>query len=161
MDKWLARYATLAQKVYPAADPNAVGAGAAGGLGFAFCTFMNARLEAGIDIVLEETKLADCLKDADLVITGEGRLDAQTVMGKAPIGVAKIAKRYNKPVIALAGSVTHDARQCNNHGIDAFFPIIRRVVTLDEAMESATARENMADTAEQVMRLFAVNGKFL
>ena len=120
-------------------------------------TFTNAVLESGIRIVLEETHLEDYIKDADLVITGEGRLDAQTVMGKAPAGVADIARKYGKPVIAFAGSVTKDARACNEHGIDAFFPILRGVSTLQEAMDPENARQNMIDTVEQVMRLYMIN----
>ena len=130
------------------------GTGAAGGLGFAFLTFTNAVLESGIKIVLDETHLEDYIKDADLVVTGEGRLDAQTVMGKGPAGVAAIAKKYGKPVIALAGSIKEDAHVCNDHGIDAFFPILRRICTLEEAMNADNARRNMTETAEQVMRLF-------
>ena len=157
MDRWLLSYADLAAKTFPTADPDLAGAGAAGGLGFAFMTFTNAVLESGIRIVLEETHLEDYIKDADLVITGEGRLDAQTVMGKAPAGVADIARKYGKPVIAFAGSVTKDARACNEHGIDAFFPILRGVSTLQEAMDPENARQNMIDTVEQVMRLYMIN----
>jgi glycerate kinase len=154
MDRWLASFAELAREIFPKADPSAPGSGAAGGLGFAFRTFTNAVLESGIRIVLEETKLEERIREADLVITGEGRLDAQTVMGKAPVGVAKIAKKYNLPVIAFAGAVTPDAGICNAHGIDAFFPILRRVSTLEEAMEPEAASRNLTDTAEQVMRLY-------
>ena len=77
----------------------------------------------------------------------------ETVMGKAPVGVADIAKKYNKPVIAFSGVVTEDAVACNEHGIDAFFPILRRVQTVAEAMDPAAARQNMIDTSEQVFRL--------
>ena len=154
MDRWLASFAELAREIFPKADSSAPGSGAAGGLGFAFRTFTNAVLESGIKIVLEETKLEDFIRDSDLVITGEGRLDSQTAMGKAPIGVAKIAKKYNLPVIAFAGAVTPDAGICNAHGIDAFFPILRRVSTLEEAMEPEAASRNLIDTAEQVMRLY-------
>ena len=125
MDEWLERYASLAQKSFQKADPMQPGTGAAGGLGFAFLTFTNAVLESGIKIVLEETGLEDYIKEADLVITGEGRLDGQTAMGKAPVGVAELAKKHGKPVIAFAGSVTRDAIACNEKGIDAFFPILR------------------------------------
>ena len=156
MDKWLKAYAKLAQEINPAADREFPGTGAAGGLGFAFLSFTNAVLESGIKIVLEETRLEEYVKDADIVITGEGRLDGQTVMGKAPIGVAKIAKKYLKPVVAFAGCVTPDAVKCNEHGIDAFFPILRGVVTLSEAMDSTNAHKNMADTVEQVFRLLAI-----
>ena len=154
MDKWLSYYAALTREKYEKANPREPGTGAAGGLGFAFLSYMNARLESGIQIVLEETQLEDYVQNADLVITGEGRLDSQTVMGKAPSGVAQIAKRFQKPVIAFAGAVTPDAVACNAHGIDAFFPILRRISTLAEAMEPETARQNMIDTVEQAIRLF-------
>ncbi len=154
MDKWMGDY--ISKEKYSHADANAPGAGAAGGMGFAFLTFTNATLESGIEIVLAETKLEDHISKADLVITGEGRLDGQTVMGKAPVGVARIAKKYNKPVIAFAGCVTPEATACNEHGIDAFFPILRGVVSLSEAMEPKNARQNMIDTVEQAMRLLKV-----
>ena len=144
--------ATLAREIFPHANPKAAGSGAAGGLGFAFMTFLNGTLESGIKIVLEETRLSDYIKDADIVVTGEGRLDGQTVMGKAPIGVAKIAKQFDKPVLAFSGCVTKDATACNREGIDAFFPVLRNVVSLEDAMNPANARQNMADTAEQVFR---------
>lgn len=155
MDGWLGDYAALAGRIFPAADPLQPGAGAAGGLGFAFLTFLNSVLESGINIVLKETGLESALVDADLVITGEGRLDEQTAMGKAPVGVAKLAKQYGACVVALAGSVTKGAGACNENGIDAFFPILRRISTLAEAMAAEQARENLADTAEQVFRLWS------
>ncbi len=153
MDRGLAHFAEIAGKWNPKADPEFPGTGAAGGLGFAFLTFTSAVLESGIQIVLEETRLREYVKDADLVITGEGRLDGQTVMGKAPVGVARIAKEFHKPVLAFSGSVTREAAACNDAGIDAFFPILRSVVTLEEAMDPENARKNMADTAEQIFRL--------
>lgn len=153
MDSWLAHYAALAGQHFQKADPRQEGTGAAGGLGFAFLTFTNAQLESGVRIVLEETRLEDYVKQADLVITGEGMLDFQTAMGKAPIGVAKLAKKYGKPVIAFAGGVTKEAGKCNRNGIDAFFPIVRGVTTLDDAMNTEHAKSNLASAAEQVMRL--------
>ncbi len=153
MDKWLSDYASLASLTFSKADALYPGTGAAGGMGFAFLTFTNAVLESGIKIILDETHLEDFVKDADIVVTGEGRLDGQTVMGKAPVGVAKIAKKYNKLVIAFSGSVTEDAYLCNDAGIDAFFPILRGVVTLEEAMSRKTAEKNMIATAEQAFRL--------
>ena len=154
MDTSLASYAALCQKTFPNVDAEIPGTGAAGGLGFAFQTFLSASLEPGIQIVLDETRLRDDVKDADLVITGEGRLDGQTVMGKAPIGVAKLSKEYGKPVLAFSGCVTKDASACNAAGIDAFFPILRSVVSLEEAMDVKNAAENMTDTVEQAFRLF-------
>ena len=153
MDKWLADYAGLTQKKYPKANMNQAGTGAAGGLGFAFLSYMNASLESGIKIILDETKLESYVREADMVITGEGRLDGQTVMGKAPIGVANIAKKYGKTVIAFSGCVTEDAVVCNEHGIDAFFPILRTVTTLNDAMDSENARKNMVSAVEQVFRM--------
>ena len=153
MDQWLTYYAELAKEKYPKSDSKQAGTGAAGGLGFAFLTFTNATLESGVKIVLEETELESHLKNADLVVTGEGRLDSQTVMGKAPIGVAKTAKKYGKPVIAFSGCVTADAVICNKEGIDAFFPILRNITTLEEAMKPENTRQNITDTSEQVFRL--------
>ncbi len=139
-------------------DPNYPGSGAAGGMGFAFRTFLHGSLKPGIDIILEETRLEEYVKDADLVVTGEGMLDAQTAMGKAPVGVAKLAKKYGKPVIAFAGGVTKDAKACNDEGIDAFFPIVRGVTTLEEAMNPENAKKNLEDTAEQVLRAMMLWG---
>ena len=158
MDAWLVDYAKLVSAKYEKADAEYPGTGAAGGMGFAFLAYTNAVLESGIKIILEETKLEDYVKDADIVITGEGRLDGQTAFGKAPIGVAKIAKKFDKTVLAFAGSVTKDAVVCNEHGIDAFFPILRRIQTLQEAMTPEIARDNMVTTVEQVFRLINVRG---
>ena len=155
MDAWLADYAALAAAACEgeAVDPDHPGAGAAGGLGFAFRTFLHGSLEPGVELILRETKLEEKLQDADVVVTGEGRLDGQTVMGKAPVGVAALAKKYGKKVVAFSGCVTEDARACNAHGIDAFFPIVRGAVSLEEAMDRENAARNMTDTAEQVFRL--------
>lgn len=156
MDKWLRYYAALAREKFPKADLNEPGTGAAGGLGFAFLTFTNAVLESGIKIVLEETKLESYVKGADVVVTGEGRLDFQTAMGKAPVGIAGLAKKFDIPVLAFAGSVTKDATECNKNGIDAFFPILRGISTLEEAMKPENAKQNLIDTAEQAFRLFNI-----
>ena len=155
MDAWLADYAALAAAAFEgeAVDPDHPGSGAAGGLGFAFRTFLHGSLEPGVELILRETKLEEKLQDADVVVTGEGRLDGQTVMGKAPVGVAALAKKYGKKVVAFSGCVTEDARACNAHGIDAFFPIVRGAVSLEEAMDRENAARNMTDTAEQVFRL--------
>ena len=160
MDRWLARYAKVARALHPDADPEFPGTGAAGGMGFAFRTFLPAKLESGIQIVLEETRLESYLKDADLIITGEGRLDCQTAMGKVPVGVARLAKAHGKPVIAFAGSVTDDAGACIECGIDAYFPIVRGVSTLEEACDNENARKNMAAAAEQAARLIKLTLSF-
>lgn len=156
MDQWLYNFANLAKKKYPHSDALVPGTGAAGGLGFAFLTFVKATLESGVDIILETIDLKSDLKDVDVVVTGEGCLDRQSAMGKAPVGVAKMAKLYNKPVIAFAGSVTKEAKLCNQEGIDAYFPIIRNITTLQEAMAKENAKNNLTDTVEQVFRLWKI-----
>ena len=153
LDQLLLHYAELSKSINSYADRFYPGTGAAGGMGFAFLTYTNATLESGIQIVLTETKLEELIATADVVVTGEGRLDGQTALGKAPIGVAALAKKYQKKVLAFAGAVTPDAKECNQHGIDAFFPILRGVVTLKEAMNKEVAHQNMVDTVEQVFRV--------
>ena len=153
LDQLLLHYAELSKNINSHADRFYPGTGAAGGMGFAFLTYTNATLESGIQIVLTETKLEELIATANVVVTGEGKLDGQTVLGKAPIGVAALAKKYQKKVLAFAGAVTPDAKECNQHGIDAFFPILRGVVTLKEAMNKEVAHQNMVDTVEQVFRV--------
>ena len=153
LDQLLLHYAELSKEINANADRFYPGTGAAGGMGFAFLTYTNATLESGIQIVLTETKLEELIATADFVVTGEGRLDGQTALGKAPIGVAALAKKYQKKVLAFAGAVTPDAKECNQYGIDAFFPILRGIVTLKEAMNKEVAHQNMVDTVEQVFRV--------
>ena len=136
-------------------DATSPGAGAAGGLGYAFKTFLGAELTPGVDLILAETRLEDVVSDADVVVTGEGRLDGQTAMGKAPIGVARLAKKFGKRVLAFSGCIGDGAEALNDAGIDAYFPILRRVVTLDEALDAKTASANLAATVEQAFRLLA------
>ena len=153
LDKDMEHFAKVTANTLGKDYRNTPGAGAAGGLGFAFLSYIGASLTPGIELILNAIRLEQELSTADVVVTGEGRLDFQTAMGKAPVGVAKLAKKYHAKVIAFAGSVTKDANACNKAGIDAFFPILRGVCTLDEAMEPAHARENMTAAAEQVFRL--------
>ena len=153
MDAWLGRFAALTKEVLPGSDANIPGTGAAGGLGFAFLAYLNATLQSGIDLVMEATGLEEHIKDAEIVVTGEGRLDGQSYMGKAPVGVAELAKKYGKTVIAFSGCVTEDAALCNAHGIDAFFPIVPAPCTLQEAMDCDNAYKNLKNTACQVFRL--------
>lgn len=159
MDLWMKRYSELVKEYNPAANPEAPGSGAAGGLGFAFRSFLHGELKSGISLILEVTKLSEKMQGADLVITGEGMLDEQSTMGKAPIGVAKLAKTQGIPVIAFAGAVTVGAKACNQAGIDAYFPILRGISTLEEAMEKETAQNNLADTVEQAIRLYRLQHK--
>ncbi len=153
MDSYLSHFAGKARDFNPLSDKDFPGSGAAGGLGFAFHSFLGGRLVSGIALMLEQIHIEEKIKDADIVITGEGRIDAQTLMGKAPGGVAEIARRHKKPVIGFSGAVTKDAVHCNEKGIDAFFPIVRGITTIEEAVKKENACANMADTAEQVFRL--------
>ena len=161
MDLWMKHYSELVKEYNPAANSEAPGSGAAGGLGFAFRSFLQGELKSGVSLILEETNLSEKIQGADLVITGEGKLDEQSAMGKAPIGVAKLAKEQGIPVIAFAGAVTEGAKACNQVGIDAYFPILRGISTLEEAMEKENARRNLEDTVEQVIRLYHLRHKKL
>lgn len=153
LDEAMAHFARVTSETLENDYMNTPGAGAAGGLGYAFLAYTGAALTPGIELILDAVGLEEELSGADVVVTGEGRLDFQTAMGKAPVGVARLAKKYNAKVIAFAGSVTKEATACNKEGIDAFFPILRGVCTLAEAMDPATAKANMTATAEQVFRL--------
>lgn len=135
------------------ADCDYPGSGAAGGLGYAFKNYLNAELSSGIGLILKLINAEEIIKDADIVITGEGRLDHQSAYGKTPIGVAKLAKKYDKPVIAFSGVATNEANIVNDEGIDAFFPIIGEVISIDEAMDKQVASNNLSRCVEQVFRL--------
>ena len=157
MDGWLSDYGRLTRAILPAADADFPGSGAAGGLGYALRSYLNAELLSGIRLILEELHLEEALADADVVITGEGRMDGQSAMGKAPVGVAHLAKKHGKTVIAFCGAATSDANLCNRYGIDAIFPILRAPCSLEEAMEPHTASQNLKQTAEQVFGLIKAN----
>lgn len=154
LDAGMSNYAALTAAAIGFDHSLAEGAGAAGGLGFAFLSYLNGDLTPGVQLLLNAIHLEDEIKDADIVVTGEGRLDHQTAMGKAPVGVARLGKKHGARTIAFAGSVTKEATACNKAGIDAFFPIIRGISTLEEAMDPQTAKSNMTACAEQVFRLF-------
>lgn len=153
LDQDMAHFADVTETTLNCAFKNYLGAGAAGGLGFAFLSYLHASLSPGVELILDAINLSDALNGADIVVTGEGQLDRQTAMGKAPVGVAKLAKAHGAKVLAFSGSVTKEAVACNQAGIDAFFPILRRIVTLEEAMDPSTARSNMTASVEQVFRL--------
>ncbi len=138
------------------------GAGAAGGLGYAFLMFLNGKLERGVDVILQESLIEQAIADSDYVITGEGRLDAQTVMGKAPMGVAALAKKYGKPVLAFAGCIGEGAEMCRESGfIDRYFAITELDVTeengqerkekLAHAMQKEHAMRNLEDKVAEVL----------
>ena len=155
MDNWMKRFVdTASEALHTDIDPDDHGCGAAGGLGFAFKYFLGGSLESGNKIVIEETNIKKYISEADLVVTGEGKLDEQTLMGKAPVGISHIAKVFKKPVIAIVGSVSAGFDGDRLPDVDAYFPVIRRNCTLEEAMDPHTARSNnIAATTEQIFRL--------
>lgn len=155
MDGWLRKYATLAKTINGKANRHLEGAGAAGGLGFAFQTFMNAELISGGEIVAGLSGLEDGIRDADLVITGEGCLDGQSVMGKGPIHVASLAKKHGKKTIAFAGYIGEGAENCHELGIDAYFSILHKPMDMQMAMDKKNARDNLETAVIQVLRLLA------
>lgn len=128
------------------------GAGAAGGLGFAFLSFLNASLKPGVDMVLDAIQFDDIIKEADLVITGEGKIDKQTSMGKTPLGVMYRARKQGIQVIAIGGSVEDSDSLCAD-GFTAIFPIQPGPISLEAAMKKDTAYANIKRTITQIMRL--------
>ena len=157
LDDGLKSFANAVKTHFDTEHHKLKGAGAAGGLGFGFVSFLNAKLRPGIDIITDEIGLEDEIKKADLVITGEGKMDFQSSMGKTPTGVAKLAKKHKKPVIALAGCVCEGAQECNISGIDAFFCILNEPISLEEAMRKDIAIKNLKMAANQAVRLFLIN----
>ncbi len=133
------------------------GAGAAGGLGAGLVAFLGAELRPGIDIVLEANKVKEKMRGADLVITGEGKMDGQTVKGKTPIGVARTAKEYHIPVIAINGSLGEGYQLVLNQGIDAVFSPLKEPVNLEEAIRSTATL--LEEGTEQIIRTFILCGR--
>lgn len=153
LDANLSHYADVIRKEIGTDIEQIAGAGAAGGLGGGLMAFLSAELKSGVDIVLEATKLEDQLKDADFVITGEGKIDGQTVFGKTPIGVAKTAKKHSIPVIAIAGSLGSDSHKVHEHGIDAVFSIVPGIVPLSDAFKNASVNvERLAVNLASVIK---------
>lgn len=153
MDAGLRNYAKVISRCTGKEEAEQEGAGAAGGLGFAFLTFLNTSLGPGVSYILETLGLDEEMKDADIVITGEGKLDAQTAMGKAPAGVAAMAKKHGAVVLAFTGATCEDAEACNKAGMDAYFSICRGPMTVKEAMDPENAKKNMHMTVKQVFNL--------
>lgn len=156
MDGCLKRYAELTKTWFPSADASRPGAGAAGGMGFALMTYLGAEPVAGVELVMREIGLEEAIEASDVVITGEGRLDGQSAMGKVPFGVAQLAKKHGKTCVAFSGAATDGAEILNHYGIDAFFPILRKICTLDEAMDRENACRNLQKTVAQAFRLIKI-----
>ncbi|EIV6646026.1 MULTISPECIES: glycerate kinase [Klebsiella] len=157
LDRGLQHFAQIIDRDLDIDVLNLEGGGAAGGMGAALYAFCGANLRPGIEIVTDALGLAELVADADLVITGEGRIDSQTIHGKVPVGVAKVAKRFNVPVIGIAGSLTADVGVVHQHGLDAVFSVLYSVCTLDEALANAAANVRM--TARNVAAVLEMGGK--
>lgn len=134
LDRWMSAYAALLEKTVGRDVASIPGAGAAGGLGAALVGFCRARIEPGIEFVLDTIGLSEAVQDVDLVITGEGRMDAQSAFGKAPVGVARRAKKYGKPVIAIVGSRAEDLGGVYDEGIGLVIPTAVAPMTLEECI---------------------------
>jgi len=132
LDESLAYFAELIKRDLHKDIKDIPGAGAAGGLGASLIAFLNAEFRPGIEIMIEAVKLEQAIKDADLVITGEGKIDSQTIYGKAPIGVAKIAKKHNIPVVAVAAIIEEDSRIFQSYGIDTLIKVSEPPMRLSE-----------------------------
>lgn len=148
LDAALSHYANVIRRDLGKQVDSIPGAGAAGGLGAGLIAFLDAKLKRGIEIVIEATRLEESIRDADLVITGEGRIDGQTAFGKTPFGVAKVAARNNVPCIAIGGGIEEGAESLYGHGIKALFSIVRKPMTVDDAMGQAAAL--LRDTARAI-----------
>ncbi len=159
LDAALSHLSEIVRRDLGAEIENLEGAGAAGGLGGGMVAFLNAELRAGVDIVLDTVGLDEALEGADLVLTGEGALDYQTVYNKAPIGVAERARRLGIPVIAIAGTLGDRYRLVHEHGIDAALAITNAPMNLEEA--SSRAPELIANATEQAMRMMKVGARAL
>ena len=154
MELWMRHFAKIVQERYSHADPFAQGAGAAGGLGFAFQTFLKGTFRPGAQMLLDRTGLEQKIAACDLVITGEGRIDAQTVMGKAPIRIAQVAKKYGKPVIAIAGCLGDGAKECLSHGIDLMIPAVSGSKPDTGSLEHDRATENIKRAAQEAIEQY-------
>ena len=155
LEENVSHYANIIQQETGKDISDVPGAGAAGGLGAGLMAFLDAELKPGFDIIKNILNLDEYIKQADLVFTAEGKVDFQTQFGKTPFGVAQVAKKYNKPVICLTGSIGEGAEVLYNKGVSSIFSIINKPMSLDEAIANTSLL--LEETAEQVMRLYLIN----
>lgn len=155
LDAALAHYANIISDNGITDHREQAGAGAAGGMGLGVMAFLHAELKPGIEIVMRTVGLADKIRGADLVITGEGRIDGQTVFGKTPMGVLKQAKLQGIPTIGIAGCLGENANAILDHGMSAIFPIIPSLSPLDDVL--ANAKINLTNTARNIGSVLMLN----
>ena len=147
LDRNLAHFAAIVERDLGVAIKDLPGSGAAGGLGGGLVAFAGGKLEPGIKLVIEAVKLAERLENADLCLTGEGAIDAQSAFGKTAVGVARLARSLHCPVLALAGSIGPGAEAVLEHGIDAYFSICPGPISLDQAIAQAGDAARTGDRA--------------
>lgn len=152
LDRNLKHYSSVIKETLGKDFSDVPGAGAAGGLGFSLMAFLNAKIKSGIDIVMEASNIDEKIKSCDIVITGEGNTDFQTAYGKAPAGIAMIAKKYGKPVVVLSGGLGKNYKNLYDVGVTSMFSIVDRPMTLQEAM--INAKKLISDRAEDIIRIF-------
>lgn len=152
IDSWMENYGQKLSEAINKDIINTESAGAAGGIGAALIALTNAEVKSGIEAVIEILDIEDSIKEADIVFTGEGRIDGQSLNGKAPLGISKIAQKYNKPVIAIVGSKSDDYESVLDYGIDAVFDIVDRPMELKEAIENGS--KLVENAAYAALRLY-------
>lgn len=153
LDENLFYYAQIIRKDLNKNILNIKGSGAAGGLGGGMVAFLSAELKSGFDIISEKLNLEKYIKESDYIITGEGRIDKQSLNGKVPVGVGNLAKKHNKKVIAIVGSIDENIGNLQGTGISSIFSIISRAITLEEAMDDKVARKSIEELSEQIIYL--------
>lgn len=154
LDRALGKLAEVVSSKYGRANENIPGAGAAGGLGYGLMEFCGGELKSGIEIVLDLIKFDSFLDGVDLVISGEGRIDGQSVYGKVPVGIAGRAKKKNIPVLVVVGDIGPKVDVVYDHGIDAIMSSVNKAMSLDEAM--SRSGELLADAASRAMRMIKI-----
>ena len=154
LDRALGHFADQCAQVLKSDVRDEPGSGAAGGLGFAAKAFLGAQFKAGVEVVAELVGLSEAVKGADLVITGEGRFDAQTLRGKTPFGVARIARQHGVPVIVIAGTLGEGYQALYEHGIDAAFALTSGPMTLEQACSEAPRL--LAERASDIARVWRI-----
>jgi len=154
LDKALVRLAEIINSKYCRTNENIPGAGAAGGLGYGLMEFCGGKLKSGIEIILDLIKFDDYLDGVDLVISGEGRIDGQSVYGKVPVGIAGRAKKKNISVLVVVGDIGSKVDAVYEHGIDAVMSSVNKAMSLEEAM--SRSYELLIDSSSRAMRMIKI-----
>jgi len=155
LDTKLEHFAKISKENGFKESANKLGAGAAGGMGFAFMSFLNSTLQPGIQLILEQVQLKEKIKDANFLITGEGKIDKQSCMGKVIDGIGTLCKAHNIPCIALTGNSKESSTEVHQKGVSCVFSILNSPMTLEKAMDKQTALDSMKQKSEQVFRLIS------